>query len=85
LLFFNDLTNNFCTLPIREMFRLILDETGCYIEASDWDAIAKVATQNPRIAKGIEGMATWLSGSIMPNYMLRVPTNPLLHIFQNSC
>jgi len=29
-------------------------------------------------------MATWLSGSIMPNYMLRVPTNPLLHIFQNS-
>ncbi len=70
------------TLP-RENIR-ILDETGRYIEAGDWDGLAKAASQNPRIAKDIEGMATWLPGSTVPNYRLRAPTNPPLQILQNS-
>ncbi len=70
------------TLP-REGIK-ILDETGRYIEAGDWNGLAKAASQNPRIANDIEGMTTWLPGSKVPNYTLSAPTNPPLRIFQNS-
>ncbi|WP_220416885.1 putative adhesin, partial [Enterovibrio norvegicus] len=70
------------TLP-REGIR-ILDETGRYIEVGDWDGLARAAGQNPRIAKDIEGMTTWLPGAKVPNYTLSAPTNPPLNILQNS-
>ena len=62
----------------------ILDETGRYIEAGDWDGLARAAAQNPRIANDIEGMTTWLPGAKVPNYTLSAPTNPPLNILQNS-
>ena len=70
------------TLP-RENIK-ILDETGRYIEAGDWDGLAKAAQQNPRIANDIDGMTSWLPGSKVPNYTLSSPTNPPLKIYQNS-
>jgi hypothetical protein len=70
------------TLP-REGIK-ILDETGQYIEAGDWEGLANAANKNPRIANDIEGMTTWLPGSKVPNYNLRAPTNPPLTIFENS-
>jgi len=70
------------TLP-REGIN-ILDTTGRYIEAADWDGLAKAAAQNPRIADDINGMTTWLPGSKVPNYTLSAPTSPPLKIYQNS-
>ncbi len=70
------------TLP-REGIN-ILDETGRYIEAGDWDGLARAAAQNPRIANDIEGMTTWLPEAKVPNYSLSAPTNPPLNIYQNS-
>jgi hypothetical protein len=60
----------------------ILDETGRYIEAGDWDGLAMAAQRNPRIANDIEGMATYLPGAEVPNYTLRAPSR--LTILQNS-
>jgi hypothetical protein len=62
----------------------ILYEAGRYIEAGDWNGLAKAAIQNPRIANDIDSMTTWLPGSKVPNYTLSAPTNPPLRIFQNS-
>jgi hypothetical protein len=70
------------TLP-RENIK-ILDETGQFIEAGDWDGLAKAAAQNPRIANDIEGMASYLPGAKVPNYQLSAPTNPPLIILENS-
>lgn len=39
---------------------------------------------NPRIADDIQGMATWLPGSKVPNYILSAPNNPPLNVLQNS-
>ena len=62
----------FITLP-RKGAR-ILDETGRYIERGDWDGLAAAAARNPRIARDIEGMATYLPGARIPNYTLTAPT-----------
>ena len=60
----------------------ILDETGRYIEAGDWEGLAKAAQRNPRIANDIEGMATHLPGAEVPNYTLSAPSR--LKILQES-
>ncbi|UUD62382.1 DUF637 domain-containing protein [Pseudomonas seleniipraecipitans] len=70
------------TIP-REGIK-ILDETGRYIEAGDWVGLARAASMNPRIADDIQGMATWLPGSKVPNYILSAPNNPPLNILENS-
>ena len=70
------------TIP-REGIK-ILDETGRYIEAGDWVGLARAASMNPRIADDIQGMATWLPGGKVPNYILSAPNNPPLNILENS-
>lgn len=60
----------------------ILDETGRYIEAGDWEGLARAAQRNPRIASDIDGMATYLPGAEIPNYTLSAPSR--LTILQNS-
>jgi len=62
----------------------ILDETGRYIEAGDWEGLAKAAAQNPRIANDVSGMTSYLPGAKIPNYQLSAPTNPPLIILENS-
>lgn len=72
------------TLPRRGI--RILDETGGFIERGDWDGLAAAARTNPRIARDVEGLATYLPGASVPNYTLKAPTNrsPALRIYSRS-
>ncbi|WP_157496560.1 putative adhesin [Hahella ganghwensis] len=60
----------------------ILDKTGRYIENGDWVGLGNAARNNERVARDIEGMATWLPGAEIPNYTLSKPTD--LNIYSRS-
>ncbi len=68
------------TLPRPDI--AIMDKTGRFIENGDWSGLARAATTNERIANDIEGMATWLPGSEVPNYTLTKPSG--LNIYSRS-
>ncbi|HBZ29200.1 MAG TPA: hypothetical protein DEO56_01155 [Nitrosomonas nitrosa] len=61
----------------------IRDKTARFIEAGNWKAIAKAYRTKSDIATDIEGMATYLPGSQVPNYTLSRPTEEL-RIYRNS-
>jgi YD repeat-containing protein len=60
----------------------ISDETGRYMEAGDWEGLAKAAETNPKIADDIEGMASHLPGAEVRTYTLRAPNR--LTVYENS-
>jgi filamentous hemagglutinin len=61
----------------------ILDRTGQYIERGDWQGLAALASRDPRVARDIEGMASWLPGSEIPSYTLFAPDKKIT-LFSNS-
>ncbi|MBB5020575.1 hypothetical protein HNQ59_003896 [Chitinivorax tropicus] len=69
--------------PPRDGIR-ITERTGQYMERGDWEGLSKLARSDERIASDINGMATYLPGSQIPNYTLTAPTLPALNIYQNS-
>ena len=38
-----------------------------------WDGLGALASRHPRVARDIEGMASWLFGSEVPSYTLFAP------------
>ena len=61
----------------------ILDRTGQYIEKGDWEGLAALAKTNPRVARDIEGMTTWLPGAKVPGYTL-FPPDKGINLFSRS-
>ncbi|MDB5838576.1 MAG: rane protein of unknown function, partial [Herminiimonas sp.] len=59
------------TLPRPDIS--ILDRTGLIIEKGDWEGLARLAKRDPRVAKDIDGMTTWLPGAKVPAYTLFEP------------
>jgi hypothetical protein len=69
------------TLPRPDIS--ILDKTGKYIEKGDWEGLANLARRDPRVAKDLDGMATWLPGAKVPAYTLFEP-DAGINLFSNS-
>lgn len=61
------------TMPAPD--KRILDPTGRFIEAGDWEGLLDAASQNPRVAADLDGMMTHLPGAKIPNYTLHTPDN----------
>ncbi|WP_363317664.1 putative adhesin [uncultured Erythrobacter sp.] len=71
-------------LKIARDGRAIQDITGRFMEAGNWKGLAAEALTNSKVAGDITGMRTLLPGSSVPNYTLSSPSNPALHILENS-
>jgi hypothetical protein len=69
------------TLPRPDIS--ILDRTGIYIEKGDWEGLARLANRDPRVARDIDGMTTWLPGAKVPAYTLFEPDEGI-NLLSNS-
>lgn len=58
------------------------DRVGQLIENGQYDDLMQLAMKDRRVMQQIEGAASYLPGSRVPNYTLRTPDN--LTIFQRS-
>jgi hypothetical protein len=58
------------------------ERVGQLIENGQYDEITRLFNSNPRVAAELEGAASYLPGSTIPNYTLKAPDK--LTIFSNS-